>query len=451
MLPVFPQEPVPAGVDKQIWDKVLNTPLIDTHEHLVSESTRLNRTYSKTLYPADDWTIFFGSYFQSDFAVSGMPKEVIGQIFSDTLDPVAKWDLLEPYWENIEHTGYARAIKHSIRMLYGIEELNRESVPLLNEKYLALKKEGFYKHVLHDVANVEACHVNHIWEDSVFALNTPFVELDNPDLLMHDIGLLGMFSSGQLNRESMQLLYEPAGIEVESIGDWYRVIDWWFDNYASRSVAVKTQDAYHREINYDRVEKEDVEDIFVRKIDGSDVTPEEVKMLEDHLFWYCTGVATKHNLPVKMHTGFYAGADYMNLGNLETNMTHASQLCFNDQGEGRKFVFMHIAYPFQNELLAVVKHHTNAYVEMSWSWIIDHVATRNFLKQYLTIAPVNKIFVFGGDYQSVELIPGHAYMVRLGVAQVLTELVSEGYFSREDAYVIAEKIMYRNAKQFFNH
>ena len=75
----------------------------------------------------------------------------------------------------------------------------------------------------------------------------------------------------------------------------------------------------------------------------------------------------------------------MKLKNLETNAVHASQLCINDNKEGRKFVFMHGTYPYQNELLAVAKHHANAYVELSWIWIIDHVATKNFLKQYLLV------------------------------------------------------------------
>ena len=41
-------------------------------------------------------------------------------------------------------------------------------------------------------------------------------------------------------------------------------------------------------------------------------------------------------------------------------------------------------------------------------------------------------------------------MVRLGVAQVLTELVNEGYYSEEEAFEVAEKIMYKNAEEFFN-
>lgn len=82
-------------------------------------------------------------------------------------------------------------------------------------------------------------------------------------------------------------------------------------------------------------------------------------------------------------------------------------------------------------------HFSNAYIDLSWAWIIDHLATRNFLKQYLTTAPINKIFVFGGDYLSVEPTVVHAYVARLGIAQVLTELVNENYFAESDAIAIA--------------
>ena len=88
---------------------------------------------------------------------------------------------------------------------------------------------------------------------------------------------------------------------------------------------------------------------------------------------------------------------------------------------------MHICYPYYEELLAVAKHWTNAAVDMCWSWIINPVAAKDFLKKYLVSAPANKILTFGGDYLFVEQVLGHALIARHGIALALSELVEEGW------------------------
>lgn len=63
--------------------------------------------------------------------------------------------------------------------------------------------------------------------------------------------------------------------------------------------------------------------------------------------------------------------------------------------------------------------------------------------------PADKIFTFGGDYTAVELIHGHAWLARRGVAQALSELVSEGWIAHEQTPARIERIMRDNAVRFF--
>ena len=114
-----------------------------------------------------------------------------------------------------------------------------------------------------------------------------------------------------------------------------------------------------------------------------------------------------------------------------------------------RFVFMHICYPYYEDLIAVAKHYTNAYVDMCWSWIINPVAAKDFLKKFLVTAPANKIFTFGGDYFVVEPVLGHARIARRGIALALRELVEEGWLSKQDALDLIPSIMHGNARRFF--
>jgi predicted TIM-barrel fold metal-dependent hydrolase len=159
---------------------------------------------------------------------------------------------------------------------------------------------------------------------------------------------------------------------------------------------VKSQHAYSRDIDYARVPPEQAAPVFERVMSGERVSGEERKRLEDHLFWQAVDEAAKAGLPVKLHTGYYAGRDSMPLHRLIHNAGSATELC--RLAPQATFVFMHICYPYYEEILAAAKQHTNACIDLCWAWIINPIASKDFLKKYLMTAPANKILTFGGDY-----------------------------------------------------
>jgi len=241
---------------------------------------------------------------------------------------------------------------------------------------------------------------------------------------------------------------EPTGITVKSLTDWYRVIDWWFDKYAKYAAAVKSQHAYSRDIDYAKVPAKDAETPFAKRLAGKHPSPAGSKALEDHLFWYAVEKATEHNLPVKLHTGYYAGQGRMPLDRLINNPGSATSLCRTSPKT--RFVFMHICYPYYEEMISVAKQYTNAYVDMCWAWIINPVAAKDFLKKYLVTAPANKVLTFGGDYIPVEPVLGHAAIARRGITQALSELVEEGWLTLPDALELIDPIMRGNAHTIFD-
>jgi len=322
-----------------------------------------------------------------------------------------------------------------MQQLYDVDELSAATVKKVQAAYEQTRRTGFYRRILCELGKIESCQVN--------CLSQPFGESDMPTLLMQDISIVGMFAGPDFNGFG-----KPTGIEVRSLADWHRVIDWWFDKYAKYAVAVKSQNAYNRDIDYDQVPAEKVEGIFKKRIANNPLTGAERKALEDHLFWYAVKKATEHKLPVKLHTGYYAGQNGMPLGRLSHNASSATDLC--RRSPETRFVFMHICYPYYEESLAVAKHYANAYVDMCWSWIMNPVAAKDFLKKYLVTAPANKILTFGGDYIPVEPVLGHAVIARRGIALALSELVEEGWLRLADAMDLIDPIMHNNARQIFN-
>jgi predicted TIM-barrel fold metal-dependent hydrolase len=150
---------------------------------------------------------------------------------------------------------------------------------------------------------------------------------------------------------------------------------------------------------------------------------------------------------VKLHTGYYAGDNSMPLSRLRLNVGSAAELC--RQAPDTKFVFMHIAYPYYEELLALAKQWSNAHVDLCWAWIINPVATKDYLKKHIVTAPINKLLSFGGDYIPVEPVLGHAELARRGITQALAELVAEGWLKLADALDLVDPILHGNARHLF--
>lgn len=424
-----------AGDDvyRAIHERVETTPIVDTHEHLIEEENRLSATSERI--KANDWSFLISHYLDSDMTTCGMPRADHEAFFSPETDPLRKWDLLEPYWPRIQNTGYAQAVEIAVRQLYGVEGLSRQTIGRVQDGYRRGIQPGFYKKVLHDVARIESCQVN--------SLEAPFSESPQSTLLMQDISILGLHMG-----PDVEAYAKKAGIDVRDLADWHRVIDWWFETYGPYAVAVKTQAAYSRTIDFADVPAEEVEGVFKRVLEEEPVATADEKRLQDHLFWYSARKATDQGLPVKVHTGYYAGDNYMPMGRLQGNMEAASELC--RIAPDTSFVFMHINYPFYEDLIAVAKHYTNCYVDMCWAWILSPVAANRFLKGYLVTAPANKVLTFGGDYIPVEPVVGHAALARRGITTALAQLVDEGWLDRKAALDLVDPIMRGNARTLFD-
>jgi len=295
---------------------------------------------------------------------------------------------------------------------------------------------GFYKKIIQQKANIESCQVN----------GYPIHKSEMPDFLLSDFWVDSLITDVGNNEYA-----KAANIKPASLTDWHRVIDWWFNKYGKYVVAIKISLAYSRNIDFLSIPAEVAEPVFNEIIGGKVVSAEDNKKLEDHLFWYVVGQATKLDLPVKMHLGYHAQwngkNDQMQLSAVRNNPADACRLC--DESKDTRFIFLHIGYPYYEEMLAVAKQYANATIDMCWSWIINPVAAKDFLKKFIVTVPSNKILVFGGDLKPVECVLGHSIIARNGISKALAELVEENYISLNEALALVEPLLNGNAREIF--
>ena len=407
------------------------TPLADTHEHLPDEDERLRGEQ----FPCDDWSVLLSHYLNSDLLTAGMPQVELDRFLGRTLDPLAKWALIAPWWPAVKHTGYGRAVRLAVRELYGADDLSAATIAQVQAGYERVRRPGFYEDILVKRAGIASCQVNYLG-------GQPFHRSSQPTLLLQDLSIIG----AHLGPNFAAYTAGYPG-QVAELSDWHACLDWWFATCGPDAVAVKSQAAYSRGLDYADVPAERAAPVFKQVLNHEPVTAAERKDLEDHLFWYCVRRATAHGLPVKLHLGYYAGAGYMPPERLAANPAQAAALC--RLAPDTRFVFMHIAYPHWPELLGVVKHYRNAYADLCWAWVIDPVGARQFLKQSLVTAPANKVFCFGGDYRPVEVVLGHALIARDGITRALRELVDEGWMTQGEALELVPALLHGNADTLF--
>lgn len=422
-----------AALAEDIRTLVNKIPMVDTHEHLWSEAHRIKDKTNAKAEPALDFGYLFSHYSDADLRSIGMPQKDISALFAQKVAPRDKWKRLAPYYEKTRHTGYMRFIRESVHALYGEDDIREENCEAISEKLYADIQPGFYKRILVEVSNIEYTQVNSL-EGSVFREDEA-----QPELLAQDISIVSLGSGVK-----MSTLEQFADGKVRTLKEAHGAIDRCFAKYGPRAIAVKDQSAYGRSLDYRAVSKDNAAPLFKRfAADERSLTPDELKTLQNHLFRYCVTKATEYHLPVKLHTGYGMV--------LERNREHLTDLrpVMADFPE-TKFMLMHIAYPYQDALIALCKQTPQVYVDMCWAWILNPAASVRFVKEFLMAAPASKLFPFGGDFRPVELVPGHARMARQGIAQALTELVAEGWLAESDVPDLAERLLRGNAHEHYD-
>jgi predicted TIM-barrel fold metal-dependent hydrolase len=157
-------------------------------------------------------------------------------------------------------------------------------------------------------------------------------------------------------------------------------------------------------------------------------------------------LAIEHNLPFKIHTGYYAG-----YGVMPVERIRAGHLCtLLAKYPKARFVLMHIAYPYSEELAALAKHYPNAYVDMCWSWSIDPYTACDFVRRMIHAVPANKLFAFGGDTTWPNAAVAYATQARHWLTRALQREVDEGLMTEREAMTLASRMMRENQEACFD-
>lgn len=407
------------------------TPLVDTHEHMKRESEWLENG-------PDILQDLFGNYVSGDLRTAGATPEAMERLMDGSdLDIASRFCGIEAAWRATQFTGYGEAVSLIAEHVYGLEELTGDGLVGAQGRIGELRKPGERYRLLRDVANLDQVQTDDArWQCPP--------DQSGPDFFLYDLSWQ-TFCSGDIDP---RLICEETGIEVTGLASLRQAMDMIFEKHAPCAIAVKAQHAYRRTLEWTERSDADAEAALekVLRRPQTEIGVSTDNCLGDWCWARGVELSIEYNLPFKIHTGYYAGNDRMPVHRIP-----AGNMCklFSRYLEA-KFVLMHIAYPYCDELAALAKHYRNIWVDLCWAWSIDPCSSRDFVRSFIHTVPINKLFAFGGDTRWPTSAMAYTMQARRGIRSALEAEVSDGDLTEQQAIGIATSIMHDNQYACFD-
>ena len=410
-------------------DFIQATPLCDTHEHLRSEQGYVEDG-------PDLLKNLFGNYVSADLVVAGAGQAAVDRLLNAADPDVrARFAGVEKAWQAVRHTGYGEAVGIIARELYGLDEITADGLESALPRHAALRQPGQRLHILRERANLD-----HIQTDDF--VRSCAVDPSGPDFFFYDISWVN-FANGE---PDVSAITEETGVAIRDLATLRQAMEAVFAQNGAVAIAVKTQHAYSRTLAWR--ERSDAEaatvlDAYLR--DPKSLSYEQRLCLGDWSLARGVELAIAYDLPIKIHTGYYAGhsrmpVDFIKPGNLCPLLAKYLDA---------RFVLMHIGYPYNDEMVAMAKHYPNVYVDFCWAWSIDPFSTGNFLRQCIHAVPSNKLFLFGGDTSWAGAALAYASQARRWLTRALQAEIDDRLLTETEAVALASRFMRDNQYDCF--
>jgi uncharacterized protein len=422
--------------------------LVDTHEHLWPEdmwagsNEKLIEMRREAGQPAwgdgkpDILQDLFLNYAPSDLATAGASSDALARLFDPAAGDIEqRFSGIRAAWDATKHTGYGEAVRFIAREIYGLDELTIDGLERAQGQLEHLRQPGERLRLLAEVARLD-----HVQIDDFRLVCEP--DASGPDFFHYDLSWAN-FANGALKPDEIQ---QETGIEVSSLEDLRDAMESLFERFASCAIAVKSQHAYSRTLRWQERSDEEAAKALSVALTGDEMEEAARLALGDWCLARGVELATKHNLPFKIHTGHLAGN-----GGMQIEQIRASNLCpLLARYPDARFVLMHISYPYSDEIISIAKHYPNVWVDLCWAWSINPYSSTDFVRRFLHAVPANKLFAFGGDTMWPTAAVAYSIQARKGLHRALQAEVEAGDLTEADAIALAHRLMRENQYACFD-
>lgn len=409
--------------------------IADTHEHLPPESERVSSTV--------DFFTLASHYVMNDAVSSGLAGAELETV-RDAAKPLEeRWRAFEPHWKAIRGTGYGLALSEALADLYGVRELSVETLRQANAGLKRDNRPGLYMRLLREKAKIRFCVLDSGWVAASPPPDPAFYRQ-----AWHFDTFLSFSSAADI-----AAIEKNSGVTVSGVPGMKRAMETLLERRLAHGLsAVKTTIAYTRSLEFAETPESGAEAAFAQLSRLKRRPPRHpreywtrpFRALEDHMMHHLARLLEDRRVPLQVHTGIFAGNASF-ISNSRPSLLANLLLLYPKL----TFDLFHIGFPYQDEMLALVKSFPNAFIDFCWVYVLSERVAAESLHKALDLLPVNKILGFGGDYRYPELIYAHAKAARRIFGRVLEERVRGGWSTRKQAADAARAILLDNVSRIY--
>jgi hypothetical protein len=220
---------------------------------------------------------------------------------------------------------------------------------------------------------------------------------------------------------------------------------------ATGGIAMKFEAAYFRSLFFGDPPQSEASAVYEKYRNGGQPAPAEYTAFQDFIFRYLMREAGRLHLAVHIHTAVGIG-DFFSLHN--GNVLNLENVLRDPRYDNVTFVLLHGGLPYDRQVIWLTAR-KNVYIDSSLTDMYLYPSEfKNTLKYWLSIYPEKVSFGSDAFPFNEALGAEEAYWLsvnssREALAAALSELVSEGAFTREQALKVAHGYLHDNAANLY--
>jgi len=386
-------------------------PIVDVYERLVPERKRVSQRV--------DFIAWLMAFAGTEIRALGLKPDELEILGDIEAKPDDRWALVSGMWPYLKTTGTGRMILRIAWELFGAENIDARTWKDISARLWQETKSGFYQELLCGRANIRQVLVDNVVDPGTKPCCVQIVGCDRL-LSINCRAELATWArkfgmSDSLTLESFDLLIEQfvrQGINDGCVG---------FKLGGLPDIAVPSDEEIAWA--FGRVS---------RCQDPSAPVEPDLQSFTVHRLLYCISLSQR---PVQVHVD--GEAEIARLGALANQYPDVRFLGVW-VGRGDAFSLGTLGQTLPNVALA-----------QAGVWRTAPYVTRQVLRNWVHGVPLNKVFALGGNMTMVEAVCIQALIAREQIAGLFAEMVAGGELDEDDALLAMDRLLYKNAQEYF--
>jgi hypothetical protein len=402
---------VPRDLSKRMLEAVDGVSAVDVYERLVPEKKRVNQR--------SDLLAWLMAYAGTEIQALGLAPSELALLGNVEAKPDSRWALLASHWPSLRTTGTGRMVLRIAWELFGAEDIDERTWKDISASLWQETLPGFYQELLGERGNVRAVLVDNEVDPKTRGCCVPIKSCDRLvatscrselESQMQELGI-----STSLTPTSMDVLIETfvqQHVEQGCVG---------FKLLGLPAAPVPS--------------KEEATWAFGRLLRLQEPPLRAAPQLQSYILHRILPYIGESGTSLQVHVG----------GEAEVWRLKA----LAEQYPQVRFVAMCARGGDAIPLCVLGRTLSNVFLGLVGLWRVSSYMAREALRIWLHSVPSSKIFALGGDMTMVEAVTIQALIAREQIALLLAEMVASGELDEQDALLVMERVLYKNAQSCY--